>query len=43
MMFENVWVDLILFAMVSVIITQNMALRDRLKRIEEKLDRFPQV
>ena len=39
MMFENVWVDLILFAMVSVIITQNMALRDRLKAIEEKLDR----
>jgi hypothetical protein len=38
-MFENVWVDLILFAMVSVIITQNMGLRDRLKRIEEKLER----
>ena len=42
-MFENVWVDLILFAMVSVIITQNMALRDRLKTIEEKLDRLPQA
>jgi hypothetical protein len=42
-MFENVWVDLILFAMVSVIITQNMALRDRLKTIEEKLDRLPHV
>ena len=41
-MFENVWVDLMLFAMVSVIITQNMALRDRLKTIEEKLDRLPQ-
>ena len=39
-MFENVWVDLILFAMVSVIITQNMGLRDRLKTLEEKLDRM---
>ena len=39
-MFENVWVDLMLFAMVSVIITQNMALRDRLKLIQEKLDRM---
>jgi hypothetical protein len=40
MMLENVWVDLILFAMVSLIITQNMGLRERLKRIEEKLDRL---
>ena len=40
-MLDNVWVDLILFAMVSVIITQNMGLRDRLKAIEEKLDREP--
>ena len=35
----DVWIDLILIAMLSVIVAQNMGLRERLKDIEAKLDR----
>ena len=37
-MFESIWVDLILVVMMSIVITQNFGLRDRLKHIEAKLD-----
>ena len=33
------WIDLLLIVMLSVIISQNMGLRERLKFIDEKLDR----
>jgi hypothetical protein len=32
------WIDLILIVMLSVIVAQNMGLRDRLKELEAKLD-----
>jgi hypothetical protein len=32
------WIDLIVIAMLSAIIAQNMGLRDRLKDLEAKLD-----
>ena len=33
------WIDLILVVMLSVIIAQNIGLRERVKELEAKLDR----
>ena len=39
MMTTDFWIDLLLIVMLSVIMSQNMGLRERLKLIEDKLDR----
>jgi hypothetical protein len=39
MMTTDFWIDLLLIVMLSVIVSQNMGLRERLKLIEDKLDR----
>jgi hypothetical protein len=39
MMTADWWIDLILIVMLSVIVAQNMGLKDRLKKIEAKFDR----
>jgi low affinity Fe/Cu permease len=33
------WIDVVLIALISITVVQNMGLRDRLKDIEAKLDR----
>ena len=35
----DVWIDLVLIAMLSLIIVQNMGLRERLRKIEARFDR----
>jgi uncharacterized membrane protein YqgA involved in biofilm formation len=35
----DVWIDVILIAVICVIVGQNFGLNERLKRIEAKLDR----
>jgi hypothetical protein len=39
MMTSDVWIDVILIVMLSVIVVQNMGLNDKLKKIEARLDR----
>ena len=39
MMTAEWWIDLVLIALISVIVVQNMGLKDKLKTIEAKLDR----
>jgi hypothetical protein len=35
------WIDLVLIVMLTVIVAQNMGIKDRLKKIEARLDRSP--
>jgi hypothetical protein len=38
-MTTDLWIDLVLIVMLTVIVAQNMSLKDRLKKIEARLDR----
>jgi hypothetical protein len=40
-MLSDLWIEVIVIAMIAVVIAQNMGLRERLKALESKLERRP--
>jgi Tfp pilus assembly protein PilX len=40
-MLSDLWIEVIVIAMLAVVIAQNMSLRERIKALESKLDRRP--
>jgi hypothetical protein len=38
-MTTDLWIDVVLIAMLTVIVAQNMSIKDRLKKIEARLNR----